>query len=295
MKKEEVLKYLEDKSNASAFVVRTDDEEKSYLDNYRNSVLDEVDKTNKSELKKALDSYDEAVFEALGKKKPATVKTTDFIKGEFHSLKEAADKTESLRKQIAELEKGSPSIEAKVREIESLQSQIEKLKQGHQQEIDTLQKQTLKDGVRADLLTAKALLKFKGEIPQNLQEMLFDKTVDELSANVERRDGKFIYLDKDGKALRDLKTLVPHTAETLLKEKMKDILDIKPPKKGPGIIENPVKKVDGKTEFNFTLPDSVKDKAQLGEYLVKELGIKRNTQDYRDAYAKYSDALPMPN
>ena len=97
-------------------------------------------------------------------------------------------------------------------------------------------------------------------------------------------------LDAEGKALRDHQTMAPFTAESILRERMKDVIETGRKVEGPGI-KDPVEKENGKTKLNVALPD-FKSRAELGEYLVKELGIKNHTQEYRELYAEYGKELP---
>jgi hypothetical protein len=65
---------------------------------------------------------------------------------------------------------------------------------------------------------------------------------------------------------------------------MKDAIETERIVKGPGIVEK-IEKVNGK--INISVPSDITSREKLGEYLVKELGIKRNTKEYTEAYAEF--------
>ena len=65
MKKDEVLKFIEEKGDAD-FIIRTGDEDKTFLENYGKKIEEEVIPSKISELH---NRYDEDVFTVTGMKK----------------------------------------------------------------------------------------------------------------------------------------------------------------------------------------------------------------------------------
>jgi hypothetical protein len=59
---------------------------------------------------------------------------------------------------------------------------------------------------------------------------------------------------------------------------------------GAGITDKIEKGADGK--INIIVPAEITSREKLGEYLVKDLGIKRNTKEFMESYAKYGKELP---
>lgn len=294
MKKEEISKKLESDRGDTEFVLRTLDEEKTFLENYGKSVLEK-------ELAPAVsgihNQYDDDLEKIFGKRKKPGEKTYNFMKAEFSALKDKADRVDQLETEIESLKKGSPEVDAKIREIKNLQGEIEKIRHDYDNRITEMSKQNLRNNVKAEIERGLLGIKIKSGIPEAMTKIYVDNIVSELSENAEIREGKIIFLDKDKQALRDPKTMLPYTAEALLKDRMKDVIDTGRKQDGPGLPPdvNPViKDKDGKFQINFVLPDSVKDKAQLGDYLIKELGLKRASPEYREAYAKFSVDLPLP-
>ena len=44
---------------------------------------------------------------------------------------------------------------------------------------------------------------------------------------------------------------------------------------------------------DFRLPSSVNDKQKLTKFLLEEVGLKKNSEGYIDAYGRFSKILPM--
>lgn len=291
MKKDELLKKLESDKGDTDYILRTQDEEKTFLDNHKATILEkELDPA----VSKIHTQYDDDLFSLFGIRKKPGEKTYKFMKDQFSSLKEKADRVEALESEISELKKGSPDDAKRLKEIKDLQDQLKRLKDDHEAELGKIGKQNLKNSVKSEIERGLMNLKLKPGIPDSMKQIYIDTIINELSENAEFRDGKVVFLDKEGKALRDPQTMAPFTAEALLKDKMKDVIDAGRKVEGPGIGSELPKDKNGKVNLDFVLPGDVKDKAQLGDYLVKELGIKRGSKEYTEAYGKYSTTLPFP-
>lgn len=291
MKKEDVLKKLES-DNGSEYFLRSDVEEKSFLDNYTQKILDEK---VPPEIKKKLDEYDNLISDTIGKKKTGQ-KTTDFIREQFTELKTSAGRVSELETEIADLKKGKPD-DAKLQEIKDLQKEIKRIKLQHEEELTTFAKQSQHSLIKADIERGLMDLKIKKDIPESVRQVYVNQIIDDLAKSAEMRDNQIVFLDGEKKALRNPATMAPYTAKELLAEKMKDLIDtghqqqgIKLPKDMPIVSKDK----DGKTVLNVTMPDNIRSKDEWGEYLVKELGLKRNTKDYFEAFKLCAD-LPLMN
>ncbi len=285
MKKEDIIKRLESDKGDTEFVLRTSDEEKSFLDNYGKSVLEKELDPKVAEIH---NRYDDDLFQITGERKKPGEKTYKFMKDKFTTLKEKADRVEQLEGEIESLKKGSPEMTAKLSEIKSLQGQIDKMRQDYEQKITDMAKQNLKNGIKSEIERGLLGIKIKSEIPESMKQMFIDKTIEDLSANAEMRDGKIVFLDAEGKALRDPQTMAPFTADAILKDRLKDVIDNGRKVPGPGLPPVPGKKPG---DADFIMPDTVTSREKLGEWLITQ-GIKRNSQEYRDAYSKYGEKLP---
>jgi len=177
-----------------------------------------------------------------------------------------------------------------------LQKAITDIKTAHDKEVADIKKNANKTSIEADIKNAKSSLKFRKEIPVDVIDVYVNNVIAELSANAEFRDGKAIFLDPETKLpRRNPATLDPYTTSELLAERMKSMIDTGVHQPGPGIKpgEKPVVQKDGKFQVNFTLPATVTSKQKLGEYLIKEQGLKSTTPEYREAYKQFAANLPL--
>lgn len=293
MKKEEIQKKLESAGDTD-FVLRTSAEEQAFLENHKKQVIE-------SELPLKVSAihtqYDDDLFELFGERKKGDQKTYHFLKEKFGALKGKAEKVASLETEIAELKKGNPTDSARLAEIRDLQNTITSLKSAHDKELSDVMKDAQKKSIEAEIKSSKGSLKFKKEIPADVIDVYVNNVIAELSANAEFRDGKAIFLDPQTKLpRRNPTTLEPYSTSELLAERMKTMIDTGHQQPGPGIKpgEKPITKAaDGKFQVNFTLPATVTSKQKLGEYLIKEQGLKSTTPEYREAYKQFAANLPL--
>ena len=129
-------------------------------------------------------------------------------------------------------------------------------------------------------------------VPEDVRNVHINVVKNELAKIAEFVDGKMIFKNDQGEIIRDakLKPLGPHE---ILKERLKPILNEGRQQKGPGINENePLneKDKDGKVDVTLVVPDTVKTNADLIDFMMKS-GLKRNTEEFSAAYAKYSEGL----
>lgn len=294
MKKQDIIKKLESEQGDTDYVLRTQAEENSFLENYKKSVIDTELPPKVSEIHT---QYDNDLFELFGERKKGDQKTYHFLKEKFSALKGKADKVASLETEIAELRKGNPTDAKRLAEIAELQNAISDLKKSHEKELSETMSKANRANVEAEIRSAKSQLKFKKEVPADVLEVYTKNVIAELSANAEFRDGKAVFLDPEKKTpIYNRGTMETMSAAEMVAEKMKSLIDTGHQQPGPGIKpgEKPViKAADGKFQVNFTLPATVTSKQKLGEYLIKEQGLKSTTPEYREAYKQFAANLPL--
>jgi len=298
MKKEEITKKLESDESDTDYIFRTKAEDDEFLENHKRSVIEE-------ELPKKVNEihtqYDDDMFELFGIRKKSDQKTYNFLKEQFGKLKKDAERVADLEGQLAELKKNKPD-DAKLQEIADLQKKINTLTSTHEEELQAVARKNIDASTMADLKVARAGLKFKPGIPDDVIDSYMEGIMNELIKNSEQRDGKTVFLDIDKKALRNIATMAPYTARELLLEKAKNIIDTGHIQTGAGVQSGdgsssdrpPVSKdKDGKFIFNFTLPEGITSQQKLGKWLTEEMGIKSTTPEYRAAYKEYGSNLPI--
>lgn len=285
MKKDDVLKFIEEKGDTS-FIIRTEDDDKKFLENYGKSVLEkELDPA----ISKIHTQYDDDLEKIFGKRKKPGEKTYNFMKSEFQSWKEKAERAAELESEIAELKKGSPDDATRLKEIKALQDELKRMKDDHTKEIEHVRRSNDEMLIRKDIQKAVAGIKRKPGIPDVIWESYIEKISDDLIKNAEIRDGKTVFLDAEKKALRNKATMAEYTAEEIILERLpKDVIDTGRKVNGPGLKEE-----KGKPDTtNVLLPDTVTSRQKLGTYLSEELGIKSTTEEYRKLYAELGKDLP---
>ena len=298
MKKEEITKKLESDESDTDYIFRTKAEDDEFLENHKRSVIEDEMPKKVYEIHA---QYDDDMFKLFGIRKKSDQKTYDFLKEQFGKLKKDAERVADLETQLAELKKNKPD-DAKLQEIADLQKEIKRLKSTHEEEIQEVARKNIDASTMADLKVARAGLKFKPGIPDDVIDSYMDNIMNGLIKNSEQRDGKTVFLDIDKKALRNTATMAPYTARELLLEKAKNIIDTGHQQAGAGVQSGegsssdrpPVSKdKEGKFIFNFTLPEGITSQQKLGKWLTEEMGIKSTTPEYRAAYKEYSSNLPI--
>jgi hypothetical protein len=294
MKKDEVLKYVETKGDES-FIVRTEAEEKTFLENYGKKIEEEVIPGKISELHTR---YDDDIFSVTGMKKNPTEKTYEFTKRVLAEFKTKAEKTSVLEKEIADLKKqiaDGTGDKKTLADLEAVQRAYKELEDTKTKEVENVKTEFEKYRVQSDIIAATTGLQFKKQIPEAAVKSLMNQVIGDLTSIASRQDGKLVFM-KDGVPMRNPhNALNPYTADELLKERLKDVLDInRKVENGPGVSNEILKEYDksGKiTKIALVIPDSVRTKEDLSKFLVSQK-LLRGSQEYDAAYAEYSPALP---
>lgn len=294
MKKDEVLKYVETKGDES-FIVRTEAEEKTFLENYGKKIEEEVIPSKISDLHTR---YDDDIFAVTGMRKNATEKTYDFTKRVLAEYKTKAEKTSVLEKEITDLKKqiaDGTGDKKTLADLEAVQRAYKELEDTKTKEVTELKTQFEMYKDESEIVSASSGLMFKKNIPETAIKSLVKQIIGDLSSIASRQDGKLIFM-KDGVPMRNPhNALNPYTADELLKERLKDVLDTgRRAEGGPGIDNEITKEYEnGKIKkIVMLIPDTVKTKNDLGKYLVSQK-LLRGSQEYDAAYAEYSKDLPM--
>ena len=296
MKKDDVLKYIEGKGDAD-FIIRTGDEDKTFLENYGKKIEEEVIPSKISELHSR---YDEDVFAVTGLKKNPTEKTYDFVKRVLASYKTDAEKSGTLSKEIADLKKqiaDGTGDKKTLQDLEAMQKAYNDLQATKDKEITTLKTDYDKYKIRTEIMSATSGMTFKKNIPESVVNAYVNQVINELTGMASYQDGKLVFM-KDGVPMRNtFNALNPYTAKELVEEKLKEIRETgKPATGGPDISNEIIKEYDktsGKlSKVAMVIPDSIKNKQDLSKHLVSQ-GLLRGTEEYNLAYKEYSQNLPF--
>jgi len=293
MKKEEALKYIEEKGDSN-FVVRTEEEETNFLTNHAKKIEEEVIPSKIGDLHKR---YDEDIFSVIGVRKEPTEKTYEFVKRVLTDLKTKAEQGSALQDEISSLKQqiADGTGDKKVLEdLKAVQKAYKELEDTKTKEVTDLKSEYDKFKVKAEITSALSGMVFKKNIPESALKALTDQIINDLSNIATYQDGSLVFINKDGAPMRNShNALLPYTAKELLEERMKDIRDVgRQYNGGPDLNKEITKEYDkGKlTKIAMIIPDTVKYKDQLSAHLVGA-GLLRGSEEYSLAYKEYSPAL----
>lgn len=286
MTKEEITAFIKEKGgNPDEFIIRTSEEEKTYLDNFKTA---EIEKAIAPKISEVHSRYDEDILSVTGLKKKPDEKTYDFNKRVLAELKAKADKLPEFETEIASLkEKVGKNADAKIlADLENVRAEFASFKTAKESEIEKLRNETELSRKRAMIEAEMNGFEYDTSIKEGVLKVFKDTAVNALLQSSEFRDGELVFLDDKGNPLRNQATnLKPYTANEIIAERLKDIIKQKrvlPGPPNPGDPKLPPK----------TVPDSVKTKVQLSQYLMGE-GMKRGSKEYDDAFSELGKDMPL--
>ncbi len=287
MTKEEALLKIE--QGDGDFHVETADERKTFLNKLKDT----------EEFKQQIDlrigdlekKYDDDLYTLSGEKKKDGERTYDFMKRKF---KEMNDNSDVLKSQNEELEKavkdktGDKALDLAKGEIDSMKKKHQTYKDDADKKYTDLEQSGVQMRIQHEFDKSMTGLKFQAAIPDVARDAMINAVKGELLKSSSFVDGQLVFLGEDGKILRD-DNLNVVTPKDILTEKLKSIID--PGRIQEGVdTETSIEETDGKINVNISIPDHVKTNVDLTEHLLKS-GFKRDTKEYRAAYAKYSEKL----
>lgn len=289
MKREEIIEKLEEGKD---YIVRTAEEEQSFLDNYASS---EVDKRIGDRIGKVYGDLDKDIETTTGKQKPPGVKTYDFLKDILSDYKSRADSVLLMERELTEAkkalrEKGSDS---------ELKAQYDNLEKRYNEAIDNFKREKSemegkfqKQRIGSMIDNAMSKVKVNKNIPESAVKALLNTTRNELLESAVLKDEELQF--KKGDDILVDSTYAPVKIDALLSERLKDILDTGG-KTGTGT-------QPGQTAGSGEIvpPDSAMvSKDELGKFLQETLIIKkgytkntvRKSPEYIELYKKYSELI----
>jgi len=293
MTREDVLKFIEGKEGE--FVIHTEAEYKELIANVEKDYDEKVVPDKLAEIQ---NKYDEDVFAITGIRRTKPERTHDFVKRtltEYYQKATGADvlanENSVLKKKIADGitdEKMAADLKKVQEDYAALQAQSEEKVKKINSEFDGYR-------IKAEIMSSMSGMVFNERIPEEALTALKDSTVNDLALKAEYRDGVLVFLDAEGNPMRNKNNVLkPFTAAELLKERLKGVLKTKDGK-GPELSDEIHKEYDDSKKLSkvlLVIPDSVKTKMKLGEFLV-EKGLLRGTPEYDLAYKEYSSDLPL--
>lgn len=193
--------------------------------------------------------YDKDVEEITGVKRQDGVKTYDFVKQTLTDYKTRISgsanpqtEIEGYKTKITDLEakiadgKGNEVLTQQLNDVKSqltqLQGQYDTDKQAWEKEKEEFNKEITGIQVKTEFGKATSSLRFKAGYPDNIQQTLLKTAEDSILAQYTpdwvETDGKkvMVFRDSKGEILRNKNnSLHPYTAQELVTEQLKDVLD----------------------------------------------------------------------
>lgn len=302
MKKEEALKTINE-STSEEFVVRTPDEETTFLANFKEQ---EVEKEIKPHIGRLHTMYEADFKSVTGLDKPEGVKGYNWIKDEVTKLKTSADKLsqsevklEALEKQLKE-GKVDEAAKLKIDELTGEVKRLEKLhktaKQEWEQGVEKERTEFRNTRIKSELNHAMMGYKFlpKEIIADEVREPFVNQVLSDLVKIADFNDeGKLIFRDAEKNVMRNKETTAVVTASELLSARMKPILDNG--KQQPGLGgEKGGKGKDVDPQTDIDIPVTVDTLPKLTAYLRKNYPeLSSSSKEYQAAFQKYSKDLKM--
>lgn len=282
--KDDITNFIKEKGGSpDEFIIRTTDEETTYLENFKTA---EVEKAISPKISEVHTRYDEDIFGVTGLRKKPDEKTYDFNKRILAELKSKADKTSVFEQEIASLkEKVGKNADAKLlADLENTQREFADFKTAKEAEIEKMRKENDQSKKRSVIEAELNTFEFDPTIKENVLKVYKQTVVNELMENSEYREGSLVFLDDKGNPMRNkANNLAAYTANEIVAERLKDVVKQKRVIPGAPPLGDP----KGNPRV---VPDSVKTKVELADHLMKE-GLKRGSKEYDEAYLELSKDL----
>jgi len=291
-KEEAIAKVTEGEGE---FHVSTIEEHESFLNNLKDTEVfkEQIDL-------RAKEMYDgvDNVFEVISNTKRDYAnkeKTTEYM---TRVLKSMVSDIESKSSEIAKLGKvvndksGTEALELLKGELDSMKKKHQTFKDDADIKYSELEKSGVKMRILNEFDRAMTGMKFKDAaiIPEDVREAMINNAKTELAKSADYVDSKLVFRDGEGKIMYNDQAVLL-TAKEVLSEKLKSVIDAGRTAKGVDIEEPEIKEgEDGKVIVNISIPDAVKTNVDLTAHLMG-LGMKRDSKEYRAAYAKYESKL----
>ena len=241
LSKEEAIKKVTE--GDGDFQVFTNDEHESFLNNLKDTEIfkEQID----GRVREIYQRIDSDVSGITGEEKASDEKTYDYVKRQLSQLSSNA---KDLAAKKAELEKavndksGDQALDLLRGELDSMKLKHQKYKEEADVKYSDLEKSGVNMRIQGHLKDAMTGLKFKDAaiIPEDVRNAVVDNATTELAKIASFVEGKMVFLDGEGKIMRD-ENLNVLTAKDILSDKLKSIID--QGRKVPGVdIKDEVKK-----------------------------------------------------
>lgn len=266
-------------------IVRTADEEKSFLQSYETQKID-------PRIKKIYDDFDADIEAATGQKKPDGVKTYQHLKSVLTDLSTKSLRAKDLESEIEQLKAGKVDDLTKT-QLKQLQDKIAE----KEIELTTLQDSHKKQlfSVKHKSTIEKALAGVKVFVPEHVPEADREAYINSRLAYIESdfnnrfkveetENGGFVYKDAEGVIQTNSSNAAPKTATDLISETYKFEFEQADEREQLGAGSQ------GKGKVASISTSGIKDKAGIYEYASKK-GLVMGGEEWTKAVEELAKKL----
>ncbi len=290
---EQIISYLGDKG----MIVRTQEQENSYLQSHVDSVLS-----------KRNSQLENTVHQLTGIKKEANQKWVDYMESSIKSIQEKPSEMQytidKLNKNLEEVKSGKVGNEQLVTEyknqIETLQKQISVISNEKDQIKSDFSKKMLSNRVNSEInaMISSRKPNRRKDFDDNMIDDIIENRITKTKFELEARDvdGVLIWY-KNGEPMMSTKDGKHLTTSQVFEHVFEGTEAGKPPISGGGSNNNnqgsPQAQNSQANASDITIPETVKTWVDLHNYLKKELKMDESTKEFSVAFDKLKEGLIM--
>lgn len=278
--------------NNNGYAVRTTDEDKSFMQNAVQTEVNKMFANQKVQIEekvKALTGIDRT-----GEGERAIDYLERAIKEKIAPVKELESQLEKLKNEGIN---GNEQAEQYKKDLELLQGKFADLSANKDKELEQLKSQIFNSKVRSMIDNELAAL--RGSLDESIDSKLLEDVIKSRLNNfyeenkAHQIDDTIIFKNKNGETIISNQDGKPKNAKELLTPYFEDIIDKKRKQNGAGSGMGSGGSSEGSKQ-KYDLPENVKTKVQLHEYLSKgtpKLDI--NSKEFSEAYSELGKELPL--
>lgn len=273
--------------NGFKFTIQDETEHNSFKQNFEADVI--ARKTSEW-----AQNLEKDVKELTGiEKESANEKYYDYFK---RATKAKLDSVTRLEAELATLKDKSNPSEADKKRIQQLEAGIQEKETTYKaqlQEKDGII-HSLKVGNELQSALAKLRANYKADIPASIVEIVENTAIQQLTKSAKfQEDNKLTFLNDKGEVIVNPANYQPQTAEALLKDMLKDLIDAGRTATGTGTGNNSQQQQQqGQTGPITAIPADVTTKVLLTAYLLKQ-GLTQGSKEFDEAFNKFGANLPL--
>lgn len=295
--REIILKAFE----KEGLTVRTAEQDQTYLAANSQKAIDDAFKVRNQQL-------EDTIKEMTGVEKAnAGEKYYDYFK---RAIKVKSDELATLQTKVKEYEEkgtsGNVLAEEYKKQVTELQNKLKIAKEEFDQQLEKKNEEMFNSRfqLQVDAHTQKIATMFRGDIGQDLVGDITAARIAEFKSKYKAKDveGNLVFYGADGKPVLDKVDGRPRSLESLLTEVFTPYIDAEKQKGGAGSGKpngggNGGQGAQAPKWKEAKLPDNIKSKVKLVEWLEKEMKLPADSKEFTEAtthFSKLPDGSNMP-